>query len=213
LLREAGESARYVNGFGVRKSEKLGDAYLLRGDQAHAWSQVWNGDRWIDVDLTPPDWENLDFAKELTFGDKIADWWKVWREDFQVWRNEPDNAKLVTRSIVGIIAVMVIWVFLRLYFSKGRSREGLGTSADLPRWKIIRKFDRWCTRILGRRPQGTPYGSWVLQLIEKFPCKEESIQGFVYAYQKARFAEESNELVEEASHCAKQIMQKSTSAG
>jgi len=210
LLREAGIPARYINGFGVKDLfKKSEDPYLLRGNQIHAWSQAWNGERWIDVDLTPAQWQEEDTVSGSSLTDKIADWWKMTLEDFQVWREDPENAKLVNNIIFGIIGLVVVWIFIRLWFAKNKSRnEGNKNRATLPDWKIMKKFDRWCIQLLGRRPSGMAYGEWVSKISTELPEKQGDVDDFVGAYHQARFSKETDQIVEKIALLAKQIMKK-----
>jgi len=56
LLRAAGIPARYATGFAVLEHSALEDAWVVRARHAHAWTRAWVGDRWIDLDTTPPVW-------------------------------------------------------------------------------------------------------------------------------------------------------------
>lgn len=59
-LRAAGIPARYATGFSMVEYSELERAYVVRARHAHAWTRAWVGDRWVDVDTTPPTW----FAEE-----------------------------------------------------------------------------------------------------------------------------------------------------
>ena len=56
LLRAAGIPARYATGFAVMEYSPLEAAFVVRARHAHAWSRAWNGERWVDLDTTPPSW-------------------------------------------------------------------------------------------------------------------------------------------------------------
>lgn len=142
--------------------------------------------------------------------EKMADWWKLTLEDFQLWRSDPVNGKIVSNSIIGIIVAMVIWVFLRLWFAKNKKKEvGFATRAALPKWKIIKQFDAWCQQKVGPRPLGMAYGNWVDQLREKCPEKQSSVEDFIKAYNEVRFSSESEEISEDLAGCAQSLMKKS----
>jgi len=209
ILRHCGMNARYVNGYSISHDERKAGAFLLRGDQAHAWAHVWMDDRWVDVDLTPADWTTSDLAGEVKWQDKLADWWKMWREDFQVWRDDPNNAKLVNNVIITVAGLVVVWIFIRLWFAKNKKKgrqEVIG--GQLPEWKFLKKFDSWCTKVLGLRPASMTYGEWVHQLVDHYPEKYEHVESFITSYQQARFYSEEEALVEKANEAAKILMQK-----
>ncbi len=54
LLRAAGIPARYAVGYSV--SERDGERFLARARDAHAWTLVFDGARWSDLDTTPASW-------------------------------------------------------------------------------------------------------------------------------------------------------------
>ncbi len=75
LLRAAGIPARYATGFAMMEYSELEGAYVVRARHAHAWTRAWVGDRWIDVDTTPPIW----FAEEARLApawQKLADFFR-----------------------------------------------------------------------------------------------------------------------------------------
>ncbi|MFO1361345.1 MAG: transglutaminase domain-containing protein [Burkholderiales bacterium] len=75
LLRAGGIPARYSTGFAMLEYSELEGAYVVRARHAHAWTRVWVGDRWVDVDTTPPIW----FAEEARLApawQKLADFFR-----------------------------------------------------------------------------------------------------------------------------------------
>jgi len=208
ILRRLGMNALYVNGYALSHDEKRDDAYLLRGDQAHAWSRVWIDGKWERVDLTPPDWRKFDLAGGPGIGDRISDWWKMVKEDFQLWRSSEENAQLTNYIIVGIFGLMVVWILIRLWFAKNKQKNKVLTQSSLPPWKMMKRFDKWCVRRIGPRPLGTPYGSWMRLLLDKFPEKESDVEEFVERYQRARFLEDSPEQVASLKQSIGKLMRK-----
>ncbi|NGZ28722.1 MAG: transglutaminase domain-containing protein, partial [Magnetococcales bacterium] len=55
LLRQAGIPTRYVFGYSVHEPE--GKVRVVRQRHAHAWASAYVEGRWLDVDTTPPDWQ------------------------------------------------------------------------------------------------------------------------------------------------------------
>jgi transglutaminase-like putative cysteine protease len=54
LLRLEGVPSRYVTGFQVDESDREGEHYLVRDDNAHAWVEAFvEGEGWIEADATP----------------------------------------------------------------------------------------------------------------------------------------------------------------
>ena len=66
LLREAGIPARYAVGYSVQESR--GSQYIVRERHAHAWALAYVDDVWIDVDNTPPAWNQIESQR--------APWWE-----------------------------------------------------------------------------------------------------------------------------------------
>ncbi|MCH1922190.1 transglutaminase-like domain-containing protein, partial [Shewanella sp. A3A] len=58
MLRDVGVPTRYVTGFVAAEIDPKTKQALLRGTHAHAWCRAWDAEleRWVDVDVTPPDW-------------------------------------------------------------------------------------------------------------------------------------------------------------
>lgn len=54
MLRATGVPTRYVTGFAVSEEVPYGGYWLVRGRDAHAWVEVWTGDRWAVWDPSPP---------------------------------------------------------------------------------------------------------------------------------------------------------------
>ncbi len=61
LLRMSGVPARYVTGYAVRSFQRSGAHYVIRDEDAHAWSEAYlPGRGWVEVDATPAsDYEAL----------------------------------------------------------------------------------------------------------------------------------------------------------
>lgn len=53
LLRATGVPTRYVAGFAVSEEVPYGGYWLVRGRDAHAWVEVWTGERWTVWDPSP----------------------------------------------------------------------------------------------------------------------------------------------------------------
>ena len=55
LLNAVGVPARIAGGFYAGQLNPLTGYYALRREDAHAWTEVWDGSRWLAFDATPPD--------------------------------------------------------------------------------------------------------------------------------------------------------------
>jgi hypothetical protein len=55
LLRLGGVHARFVKGFNVRNANTVGDHFVVRDSDAHAWIDIFlPGKGWVEADPTPP---------------------------------------------------------------------------------------------------------------------------------------------------------------
>ena len=55
LLTALDVPSRIAGGYYGGRYSPLGGYYALRGEDAHAWTEVWNGSRWVTYDSTPVD--------------------------------------------------------------------------------------------------------------------------------------------------------------
>jgi transglutaminase-like putative cysteine protease len=55
LLNAVDVPARIAGGFYAGQLNPLTGYYALRREDAHAWTEVWDGTRWLTFDSTPPD--------------------------------------------------------------------------------------------------------------------------------------------------------------
>lgn len=73
LLRKMKIPARYVTGFAY--PTQIGNAWVYRRSDAHAWVEVWSGTHWISFDPTPPQFRPPN--ESWTF-------WEMGREKFAI---------------------------------------------------------------------------------------------------------------------------------
>jgi len=200
ILRRLGIPTRYATGYSIREKKK--DHYILRGNHAHAWCKAWIGGKWQDVDITPPDWAELDGEGKPSVMDNLTDWWKRVREDFQVWRGDSRNAVTITYAMLVLGTLVIIWVIFRLWRAKNKqsvSTARESTFAEMPPWKFMKRVDRWVRKKVGVRPSSMPYGSWLGQLHDEFPENGELIEKLINTYHRARFsqAQEDQSLLDD----------------
>lgn len=169
LLRLCGEKARYTVGFSVQEKNLKTGEMILRGTHAHAWCRVWNesSKRWIDVDTTPPSWVTMDAASG-TWMQNMLDSLQRLREDFTIWRTQPENQTL-TLTVFSLIAAGVFsWIGYKLWTTRSRvSRQNekgyVATIIKTP----LSDLERWLAKKLGQRPVGMPFGRWIEPLKEQ----------------------------------------------
>lgn len=100
LLRSQGIPARLASGF--FGGERVGDRYVLRAGDAHAWSQVFvPGRGWFTVDATPESYRQSQSAGVLAFLTETYEWleqkWSANVLDYNL-RTQFEGVRALTRS-------------------------------------------------------------------------------------------------------------------
>lgn len=167
LLRHAGVPARYTIGFAAIETNPDHSQVTIRGTHAHAWCRAWDAQagRWIDVDLTPPDWTSIEPAGVGPL-QQLLDRWQRLREDVLAWRTRPGNLDRVTTGLAIAGALAAAWVVLRLWQSR-RREAGAATAGRRDRDRLpapLRRLAAVAGRRLGPRPVGQPLGAWLGRL-------------------------------------------------
>ncbi|MCL2178430.1 MAG: DUF3488 and transglutaminase-like domain-containing protein [Proteobacteria bacterium] len=99
LLRQGGFASRVVGGF--FGGEQLGNRYILRAGDAHAWTQVYDSRLgWVSFDATPPAGRqarlNAFFAWALEIQETIDAWWQSNVVDYSI-----GNQTKMAKSLLG----------------------------------------------------------------------------------------------------------------
>jgi transglutaminase-like putative cysteine protease len=110
LLRAAGIPARYAVGYSVH--ERAGAGWLARGRDAHAWTLMWNGTRWDDLDTTPASWREAESAHTSWFQRVRDGWAEAWYR-FTLWRQEGGRWQVVVFIAGMVILAWIGWRQLR----------------------------------------------------------------------------------------------------
>lgn len=167
ILRECGVPTRYATGFSVQERDPDTGVAYLRGTHAHAWTLVWDADRekWIDVDLTPPDWAGTEAPRTAAW-QSVIDWFQMLRDDLLVWRTQPGNMALAILIMVLPLALGALLVARRLWRSRRRLEEqaaGRSTSR-VAETTALSDLEPLATPHIGTRQPGTPLTRWLLSL-------------------------------------------------
>ena len=99
LLRQAGIPARYVTGVVAREWNDVGNYWVARDRDAHAWAEAWDdaAGRWVIVESTPasgvPQEEAADGLQEFFDAARL----KVW-----TWQREWSQRDVVDNMFVGL---------------------------------------------------------------------------------------------------------------
>jgi len=159
LLRSAGIPARYATGFAVMEYSALENAFLVRARHAHAWTRVWDGARWVDLDTTPPAWFAEERAALAPAWENLMDLvrWAAYR-----WSQRGEvEASDAWYGVLAILIAALAWRLLR-----GR-RTSQRTSSLAPRtWPGADSEFYAVERVLSlaaRQPRdaSTPLSAWL----------------------------------------------------
>ena len=204
LLREVGIPARYCVGYsGVEKGR---GCWNVRGTNAHAWTRAYIGGQWIDVDATPPDWRGVTEGQKLDPVEWLREQISLLREDFFMWRQDPENRNtLIFRGGI-LAALLLLWIVFRLW--RARSKASTATAAYLGSWdgEVIKspllELEKLAKKHLGERKNGEPLGAWIQQLVALDGMDDELVMRAVANHQSLRFdsagdAAELNAMVRE----------------
>lgn len=172
LLRRSGVPARYVAGFAYPK--RVGDAWVFRRSDAHAWVEVWDGMAWIPFDPTPPS------ARPA-----IGEWspWEQFREGFSaalgLWIHELRDGtwKMVLdrfgERLKGLLGSLILWALLLGGILAGilyiRRRKARGNTVQISAAKKLwrNKLDEAERRLRMQghtREPGETVGQWLSRL-------------------------------------------------
>lgn len=112
ILRNAGFLARYAVGFSV--NEWMEDRWLARGRDAHAWTLVWDGSRWQDLDTTPGTWRGVEAATVAKpWHEAWTDAWSEWLYRFALWRQEGGSWQILVFVTGTVVLIWIAWRQLR----------------------------------------------------------------------------------------------------
>lgn len=168
LMRAAGVPARVVTGYQGGEENRIGDYYVVRQSDAHAWSEVWlDGQGWVRVDPTgavAPDRIELGIESALSAADGLpsflssrtalrywleARWdlanayWNRWVLAFgpEMQQALLERFGLVgTRSMIIALTVMVT-VLLSVFglFALRRARPSRADDTPQRLWRVLEK--------------------------------------------------------------------------
>ncbi len=165
LLRASGEKARYVVGFSVQEKHPKTGEYLLRGTHAHAWCRVWDKrtGRWINVDATPPSWVGVEVGMTGWRRDFLDQLQRV-RENFTLWRTQPENQVWVVSVLVVMGGGVLIWIAWRLWQTRARVAGNGGGGWRPMRENPLGEWEKALVKKIGQRPSGMAYAVWLRRL-------------------------------------------------
>jgi len=123
LLRAAGIPARYAIGYAVHEWSPLERRFIVRANDAHAWTLAWVRGAWREIDTTPGEWIAAE-RKTASFWTPLGDLWSWATYLFSRWRWSERDDRL-TGSIGWLLVPLIALLAWRLY----RRRRVVGGGA------------------------------------------------------------------------------------
>jgi protein-glutamine gamma-glutamyltransferase len=191
LLRAAGVPSRYCVGFAVIENKNTTNEWIIRGTHGHAWTRVWDQEnkRWFDYDPTPSSWINTESQDSVSRTQWLADAFQIFREDFFIWRNKPNN-RLAATIVFWLIGLsLAFFIGRRLWKSKViiRSSNKLTPYTNsLTTRTPLHELETSALKILQPRKPSETLPSWLLQL-KHHGLPLEPLNQAIEIHQRLRF--------------------------
>ncbi|MCE1247047.1 MAG: DUF3488 and transglutaminase-like domain-containing protein [Firmicutes bacterium] len=210
MLRSIGIPSRYAAGYVVHEYKKLGDYFVVRGKDAHAWVLVWVPEKgWLAVDPTPP--SGIPSGNEPE-NDDLIEYLSAKIETMMLyikngeWKQLASEARDFFLSILKmpafqITAALIIFLFLylkyrrhiprliRLFFGKMKKNK-LELSEGDQIVQLMLKFDALLIKNNLSRPLNLTLTEFSSYLREKAPSAAiaDSCSNFVSYYAFLRYS-------------------------
>jgi transglutaminase-like putative cysteine protease len=167
LLRQLGIPARYAVGYAIH--EPLGEGYVVRERDAHAWCLVWENESglWRDFDTTPASWVEAENANASPF-QAWSDFWS--RIRFELAKLRWSQTRLRQYILWGLIPVLALLFYQIVRRARGkRGRKGRKSSAENFTWPgLDSEFYQLERNLVQRgvsREPGEPLSIWLPRAI------------------------------------------------
>ncbi|THB71450.1 MAG: transglutaminase domain-containing protein [Desulfovibrio sp.] len=166
LLRHVGIPARYVTGYAAHEYDPGRDLVLVRGNHGHAWVLYWDGERWRELDPTPPVWVASESA-EAPLWQSLADF-RSRAVFFFAKLRWLEQGKTIKTVLTWLLPPLILFLAFRLITrgkfrftrrSKARQGDAPLPGADSPLFRV----EEVLARRIGPRPQCRPLSGWILE--------------------------------------------------
>jgi transglutaminase-like putative cysteine protease len=197
LLRRAGVHAVYVKGFSP--GDKMGDHYVVRRANAHAWVLYYSQRGWLNAEFTPPDFRPQISSQNPVYTwfsqqkGRVQRWYSLWREgqwrvalgEFEKWMQKAWQTMVAAVSVPVFISAVLLQLVAVALFTKIRRR-----SQDSPNHKAILKLIRIIEQQFGPKPVWQPLEEY-LQAVQKankqMAHKYQKMIQTTWEYEKTRW--------------------------
>jgi transglutaminase-like putative cysteine protease len=166
LLRAAGIPARYAVGYAVHEWSALERRYVVRANDAHAWTLVWLDGAWRELDTTPPEWVSAEREAVTSF--TLGDLWSWGGYLFARWRWSERDDRL-GGSIGWLLVPLAALLVWRLYSRRRIAARTAGASAGsraAPSGADSAFYDveRRLARLAFPREPAEPLSAWIRRI-------------------------------------------------
>jgi protein-glutamine gamma-glutamyltransferase len=113
LLRAAGIPARYAIGYAVHEWSSFEGRFVVRANDAHAWTLAWVGGAWREIDTTPAEWVAAERDAAASWA-PLGDLWSWATYLFSRWRWSEREDRLAG-SVGWLLVPLIALLAWRLY--------------------------------------------------------------------------------------------------
>ncbi len=177
LLREEGVATRYVSGFHVTENNRIGDHYLVREMDAHAWIESYiPGEGWVHADPTPAaEYESLHAGLSRGWLARALEWEQAkiagslvhlrgrdWRGGLRwFWERTRESVRGISFTLSGLTLAAILLAWLVRYVRRRKlvhqnraaaseQQEPIESAPELA--QLLRRLDAYWTRCGVTRP-------------------------------------------------------------
>ncbi len=191
LLRAMGIPARYVTGFAVDEYSDWEQQYLIRQRHAHAWAMAYLQGKWLTVDTTPANWNQLE-QQQMSAWQIIWDGMAWLKLKFQLWKAEIDEDEIRLLLMLVLFALVGFLVARKLLGIQWKSEsqtkpEDNTDDTTINQSEILAIMDQ--IQIQGYpRKLGQTWWQWLQQIKQQHPqgfwVKRLQLLVFLYYHQR-----------------------------
>jgi hypothetical protein len=161
LLRAAGVPARYAVGYAVHEWSALERRYVVRANDAHAWTLAWVDGAWREIDTTPPEWVAAERDAVSSF--TVGDLWSWGGYLFARWRWSERDDRL-SGSIGWLLVPLGALLAWRLYWRRrvfGRAVTSDTRAIHIGADSAFYEIELRLTRLAFPRGPAEPLSAWI----------------------------------------------------
>lgn len=137
LGRAAGVPTRVVGGYRVAERNPIGDYFVVREKNAHAWVEAWDEGRgWVTLDATPSGEVPQNLGHESRWWAALADGLAVKAGQAKEWFEH----RTTEQRLGAALGLLVSWLAWRTWRGRGRSvavRAAEAQEGPLPCWEAL----------------------------------------------------------------------------